>query len=117
MIAFHGDPKVMIATQPVDFRRGIHGLTALVAEALAANPYCGDIFVFRSKRLDRIKIVAWDGSGMILLTKWLEEGHFTFPPVRDGAVHLSPAELSVLMSGLDWTRVGPKAVKKPSKVA
>ncbi len=83
MIAFHGDPKVMVATRPIDFRCGIHGLVALVAEALLANPYCGDLFVFRSKRMDRIKIVAWDGSGMILLTKWLEAGQFTFPPVSN----------------------------------
>jgi len=58
--------KIMVATQPVDFRRGMNGLVALVASALAADPYCGDVFVFRTKRLDRLRYVYWDGSGMIL---------------------------------------------------
>jgi len=49
----------LIATQPVDFRKGIHGLVALVTEALNANPYCGNIFIFRSKRADRLKLIAW----------------------------------------------------------
>jgi len=52
---------------------------ALVADALKADPYCGDVFVFRSKRLDRLKILAWDGSGLILATKWHEDGGFTWP--------------------------------------
>jgi transposase len=58
----------MVATQPVDFRRGMNGLVALVASALAADPYCGDVFVFRAKRLDRLRCIYWDGSGMILAT-------------------------------------------------
>jgi len=66
----------MVATQPVDFRRGMNGLVALVASALAADPYCGDVFVFRAKRLDRLRCIYWDGSGMILATKWLEAGKF-----------------------------------------
>ena len=57
----------------------------MVTEALLEDPYCGDIFVFRAKRSDRLKILVWDGSGMILATKWLEDGRFTFPPIRDGA--------------------------------
>ncbi len=57
--------KIMVATQPVDFRRGMNGLVALVASALAADPYCGDVFVFRAKRLDRLRCIYWDGSGMI----------------------------------------------------
>ena len=106
----------MMATQPIDFRRGIHGLVALVAEALRADPYCGDIFLFRPKRMDRIKMIVWDGSGMVLITKWLEGGRFTFPPIRDGAIVLTVAQLSVLLAGLDWTRVESKAVKRPTKV-
>lgn len=115
MIAVRADLKVLIASRPVDFRKGIHSLVALAAEALKADPYCGDIFVFRSKRADRIKLVAWDGSGMVLMTKWIEEGRFTFPAIQDGVVRLTATELSVLLAGLDWTRVGSKAVKRPSK--
>lgn len=77
MIALAGDMKVVVATQPVDFRRGINGLVALVASALAADPYCGDIFVFRPKRGDRLRLLFWDGSGMVLVSKWLESGRFT----------------------------------------
>ena len=106
--------KVMVASRPVDFRRGINGLVALVAEALQADPYCGDIFVFRSRRMDRLKLIAWDGSGMVLVSKWLEQGRFTWPPIRDGAVQLSAAQMAMLLDGLDWTRVTPPAVKRPT---
>ena len=69
MIAFRADLKIWVATQPVDFRKSIHTLSALVNEVLRANPYGGDVFVFRSKRSDRVKLLAWDGSGMVLVTK------------------------------------------------
>ena len=68
MISFHADLKVMLAVQPVDFRKSVHTLSALVSETLRANPYCGDVFIFRSKRSDRVKLLAWDGSGMVLVT-------------------------------------------------
>ncbi|MGY4485377.1 transposase [Bradyrhizobium sp. LM3.2] len=94
MIALRSDPKVVLATQPVDFRKSVHTLSALVSEALRANPYCGDVFVFRSKRMDRVKLLAWDGSGMVLVTKWLHQGRFTWPPIRDGVIHLSATQLA-----------------------
>jgi transposase len=100
----------------VDFRRGVHGLAALVAQARQADPYCGDVFVFRSKRSDRLKLIAWDGSGMVLVTKWLEAGRFTWPPIREGAVRLSGSQMALLIEGLDWTDATPKTVKKPRKV-
>ncbi len=116
MITLRPDLKILIATQPVDFRKGIHGLVALVAEALEGDPYCGNIFIFRSKRADRLKLIAWDGSGMILVTKWLEEGHFVFPKIERGAMVLTATELSVLLAGLDWMKVGQKVVKRPLRV-
>jgi len=116
VIGLRGDLKVLVASRPIDFRRGVHGLVAMVAQALAADPYCGDVFVFRSKRKDRLKLLVWDGSGMILATKWLEEGAFTFPPVQDGAVVLTSTQLSVLVAGLDWTHVARKAVRRPTNV-
>nr|WP_244608725.1 IS66 family insertion sequence element accessory protein TnpB [Bradyrhizobium algeriense] len=60
VIALRSDLKVVLATQPVDFRKSVHTLSALVSEALRANPYCGDVFVFRSKRMDRVKLLAWE---------------------------------------------------------
>jgi transposase len=80
---------MVLAAQPVDFRKSVHTLSVLVSEALRANPCCGDVFVFRSKRTDRVKLLAWDRSGMVLVTKWLHEGRFIWPLIRDGVMHLS----------------------------
>ena len=117
MIGLRGEVRVLVASRPIDFRRGVHGLVALVAQALNGDPWCGDIFVFRSKRKDRIKLIVWDGSGMVLVTKWLEDGSFVFPPVQDGAMVLTATQLSVLLAGLDWTRGVGTPVKRPSKIA
>ena len=113
MIAFRADLKIWVAAQPVDFKKSIHTLSALVSDALGANPYAGDVLVFRSKRADRVKLLAWDGSGMVLVTKWLEQGRFTWSPIRDGVVYLTTTQLSMLVDGLDRTCVAPKAVKQP----
>lgn len=117
MISLGSDLRILIASKPVDFRKGINGLAALVSTTLGANPYSGDVYIFRSKRRDRLKIVVWDGSGMVLVTKVLEDRHFTWPAVRDGAVHLGASELALLLDGLDWTRVEKKPVKRPAKIA
>ena len=116
MIALSPGLKVVVAAQPVDFRKGVHGLVALVASALKDDPYCGNVFIFRSKRMDRLKLVVWDGTGIILATKWLEDGRFYWPPIRDGAVHLSPAQFALLIDGLDWTKTAARAVRRPSRV-
>jgi transposase len=116
VIGLRGDLKVLVASRPIDFRRGVHGLVAMVAQALDSDPYRGNVFVFRSKRKDRLNMVVWDGSGMVLVTKWLEECAFTFPPIQDGAVVLTSTQLSVLVAGLDWTQVARKAVRRPTNV-
>lgn len=113
MITPRPDLKVVLATQPIDFRKGVHGLVALVAEALKADPYCGDVFVFRSKRKDRLKLLLWDGSGLILATKWLEDGGFPWPPVQDGAVRLSAVQFALPLDGLEWRAAAPSPVKTP----
>lgn len=113
MIPARHEVRVLVASQPIDFRAGINRLAALTTQALAADPYCGDLFVFRSKRCDRLKMLYWDGSGMVLVTKWLEEGGFRWPPVQGGMVVLSGAQYAALLSGLDWTKLLPRAVKKP----
>src|SRR5216684_3226674 len=66
VIALRADLKVVMAAHPIDFRKSVHTLSALVSEALRTNPYCGDVFVFRSKRMDRVKLLAWDGTEMVL---------------------------------------------------
>jgi len=116
MIALHGDLKILVATKPIDFRKGVNGLVALVADALESDPYSGTIFVFRSKRNDRLKMLTYDGSGIILVTKWLEAGRFSWPPIRDGAMRLPPSKMAMLLDGLDWSRVAKPVVKRPTKV-
>src|SRR5262245_65810639 len=64
--------------------------------------------------MDRVKLLAWDGSGMVLVTKWLHQGHFTWPPIGGGVVHLSATQLAMLLDGLEWTRASPQPVKQPA---
>jgi len=100
--------KVMVATRPVDFRKGPDALAALVGTEYGGDPYSGVIFVFRAKRSDRIKLVWWDGTGLCLMAKRLESGGFKWPGIRDGVIRLTAAQLSALLEGLDWRRVhGP----------
>ena len=106
--------QVLVATKPVDFRKQVDGLAALVQEALAADPYCGTVYVFRSKRADRVKILWWDGTGICLLTKRMEDGQFKWPKIEDGVIRLSAAQLSALLEGLDWSRVHAREVVRPS---
>ncbi len=115
MIALHGDLRILVATQPVDFRKGVNGLVLLVEEALKTNPYDGTIFVFRSKRNDRLKLLAYDGTGMVLATKWLESGRFVWPPVEQGAMRISAAKMALLLNGMDWSKVAQPRVKRPEK--
>ena len=97
--------RVMVASKPVDFRKGLDGLTALVTQALLAGPFAGDVFIFRSKRTDRLKLIFWDGSGLCMVTKRLEASNFIWPPMQDGAVALSVAQMRMLFSGMDWTQI------------
>ncbi len=95
----------MIATKPVDLRKGSEGLAALVREEMKADPFCGTIYVFRAKRADRVKLIFWDGTGVCLFAKRLEDGEFRWPKMQDGVMRLSAAQLSALLEGLDWRRV------------
>jgi transposase len=107
--------RIMLASKPVDFRKGLDSLAALVVQALASDLYTGDIFIFRSKRSDRLKLLIWDGSGLCLVSKRLESGVFTWPPVRDGAVTLNATQLRLLFSGMDWTQVGGHVIPMVTK--
>ena len=107
--------RVVIATKPVDFRKGHDELAALAQNELGLDRHSGPIVVFRSKRGDRIKVLVWDGSGLVLVYKRLEEGKFAWPAVRDGVMRLSRAQFEALFDGLDWRRVyGPRRVRPPA---
>ena len=105
----------MVASKPIDFRKGMNSLAALVMQALASDPFTGDVFIFRSKRSDRLKLLVWDGSGLCLITKRLENGAFIWPPVRDGAVRLSAAQMRLLFTGMDWTQLAAHAIMAPAE--
>ena len=110
--------KVLVATKPVDFRKGMDGLAALVKDELRADPFNGAVYVFRSKRADRVKLVYWDGTGLVLYAKRLEQGVFRWPRIADGSMRLTPAQLAALVEGLDWTRVlAPRRTRAPQVVA
>jgi transposase len=108
--------RVMVASKPVDFRRGMDGLAAMVTQVLLADPFAGDVFIFRSKRTDRLKLILWDGSGLCMVTKRLEADGFTWPPVQDGAVTLSVPQLRMLFAGMDWTQI-PARSAPPARSA
>jgi transposase len=95
----------MVAAKPVDFRKGAEGLAALVREAMGADPFSGTVYVFRARRADRVKLIYWDGTGVCLFAKRLEDGKFRWPAMQDGVIRLSAAQLSALVEGLDWRRV------------
>jgi transposase len=67
-----GNVRVMVATKPVDFRKGAEGLAALVRETMRTDPFSGVVYVFRAKRADRVKLIFWDGTGVVLVAKRLE---------------------------------------------
>ena len=90
MIAAGADLKIYIATRPIDFRCGHDGLAAKVQEMLRLDPFSGAAFVFRSKRADRIKILVWDGTGLVLVHKRLEGCKFVWPTIADGVMRISP---------------------------
>lgn len=105
MIGPTGAVRVMVVTRPVDFRKGAEGLAALVREEMKADPFSGAVYVFRAKRADRVKLIYWDGTGVCLFAKRLEDGKFRWPSAQDAVMRLSAAELAALLEGLDWKRV------------
>ena len=102
MIGVPTGTRVWLAAGLTDMRRGFDGLAALVQSALTQDPFCGHVFVFRGKRGDIIKLLWWDGQGMCLFAKRLEKGRFIWPQADSGSVALTPAQLSMLLEGIDW---------------
>lgn len=94
--------RVWLAAGITDMRRGMDGLAALVQSTLGCDPFSGHIFLFRGRRGDLIKILWWSGDGMNLYAKRLEHGRFVWPQANSGTVHLSAAQLSMLLEGIDW---------------
>ena len=113
MIPFPSGTRVWLATGHTDMRRGMNSLALQVQEVLKRDPYDGQVFVFRGKRGDLIKILWSDGQGVCLFAKRLERGRFIWPNATEGSVHLSGAQLSMLLEGIDWRR--PERTWQPEK--
>ena len=97
--------RIMAATKPIDFRKGDDSLASLVKNELHKDPFTGTVFVFRARKTDRLKLLYWDGTGLVMAYKRLEEHEFTWPTVKDGLMVLSHAQFEALFSGLYWRRV------------
>lgn len=105
--------RIFVASDPVDFRKGHDGLTSLVQSHLRQKPFDGSVYVFRAKRADRLKLIYWDGSGLVAY-KRLENNSFTWPAIKNGVMRLEPAQFEALFAGLDWRRVQPLEVTAPA---
>ncbi|MGI4747459.1 MAG: IS66 family insertion sequence element accessory protein TnpB [Janthinobacterium lividum] len=102
MIPVPSGVRVWLAAGASDMRRGMNGLALQVQQALERDPHVGDLYVFRGRRGDLVKILWHDGLGMSLYAKRLERGRFVWPQAADGVVSLTPAMLSMLLEGIDW---------------
>nr|WP_076997894.1 IS66 family insertion sequence element accessory protein TnpB [Variovorax sp. KK3] len=100
MIGLPSNMRVWIAAGPTDMRKGFDGLAAMVQTA----PFCGLVFAFRGKRGDSLKVLWFDGRGLLLLAKRLERGRFAWPQATSGSVSLSPAQLSMLLDACRCAR-------------
>ena len=114
MMGLPAGTRVWLAAGVTDMRRGFDGLAAIVQDKLEADPFSGHVFVFRGRRGDRLKVLWWSGDGLCLFAKRLEEGRFVWPSAESGAVHLTPAQLSMLLEGIDWRR--PRRTHRPTQV-
>ena len=106
-----------MASEPVDFRKGHDGLAAVVRNDLGLDPYSGVAYVFRAKRADRIKVLWYDGTGLVLAYKRVEQGRFAWPAVHNGVMRLTREQFEALFEGLDWRRVWSVRVRKPRTAA
>ncbi len=102
MIPVPSGSRVWLATGHTDMRKGFDGLAALVQDHLARDPFSGQAFVFRGRQGHLIKVLWWDGQGLCLFAKRLEKGRFVWPSTAGAAAALTPAQLAMLLEGIDW---------------
>ncbi len=111
MISLPTGTRIWLACGVTDMRKGFDGLAAIVQLQLAEDPFSGQLFVFRGRRGDRVKLLWWDGDGLCLFAKRLERGRFVWPRATHGTVYLSQAQLAMLLEGIDWRR--PQRTAQP----
>ena len=106
--------NIYIVTKAVDFRKGHDGLAAFVQSHLRTKPIDGAVYVFRAKRADRLKLIYWDGTGLVMAYKRLEQHTFKWPTIRDDVLSLNSSQFEALFAGLDWRRVTQLEVLPPA---
>ena len=114
MIPISSDVRVWIATGHTDMRRGMNGLALQVQQALKRDPHAGDLFVFRGRRGNLVKVLGHDILGMSLYANRLERGKFVWPLPADGVVVITPAQLAYMLEGIDWRH--PQRTWQPEAV-
>ena len=104
MLTFNNGLRIYLATEPCDMRKSFNGLSIEVRNKLTLDPLSGAAFLFTNKRKNLLKILYWDGSGLWVLSKRLEKGHFSWPAHtegKQGKIKLEPTALAMLMDGID----------------
>ena len=106
--------KIHLALGFTDMRKSFDGLSMVVQEVLRDDPFSGHLFVFRGRKSDMIRILFWDGNGLCLFSKKLQQGYFVWPSVREtGTTHsITSAQLSMLIEGIDWRK--PERTWRPA---
>ena len=111
MIGLPAGVRVFLACGRTDMRKGMDGLAMLAQQLLRQDPFSGALFAFRGKRGGLVKLLWYDGQGMCLFAKRLDQGHFVWPVTGTGSVSLTPAQVSMLLEGIDWR--APQRVRRP----
>lgn len=102
---FHFNTPIWFYSNPIDFRKQIDGIVVFVADHLQQNPTTGQLFVFRNRRANQIKLLWYDTNGFWLCHRRLEKGKLCFPTIRDEVMEITNTQLSWLLSGLDWMKL------------
>lgn len=97
--------RIWLAMRPTDLRKSFDSLAEVVRQQLQGDPLSGQLFVFRNKRADRLKLLYWDEDGFVLIYKRLEAGTFRFPPADQAGVEIRAADLQLLLDGIDLDSV------------
>ncbi|MBD2806448.1 IS66 family insertion sequence element accessory protein TnpB [Xenorhabdus sp. ZM] len=104
--------RIWIVAGVTDMSNGFNGLASKVQNTLKDNPFSGQVFIFRGCRGDMLKGLWADADGLCLFTKRLERGRFVWPVTREGKVHRTPAQLSMLLEGINWKH--PQRMERPN---
>ena len=101
MLSLLPGDRILVAVEPVDGRKGIDSLAGVVRSVLKGGPLSGDLFVFNTRRADKLKMLAWMGAGFALDLRRLEGGTFAFPAATYASVAVTPTQLAMILGGLD----------------